>query len=72
MRSLPALRYPECSKFRAGTRPKKAGSITLQFSNAAGSFPISYSGRTYDEGKKITWRDGVAALWWIFRYRFFG
>jgi glycosyltransferase involved in cell wall biosynthesis len=33
--------------------------------------PISYSGRTYAEGKKITWRDGVAALWWIFRYRFF-
>lgn len=33
--------------------------------------PISYSGRTYEEGKKITWRDGLAALWWIFRYRFF-
>jgi glycosyltransferase involved in cell wall biosynthesis len=33
--------------------------------------PISYSGRTYEEGKKITWRDGVAALWWIVRYRFF-
>jgi glycosyltransferase involved in cell wall biosynthesis len=33
--------------------------------------PISYSGRTYEEGKKITWRDGLAAIWWIFRYRFF-
>jgi glycosyltransferase involved in cell wall biosynthesis len=29
---------------------------------------ISYSGRTYDEGKKINWRDGVAALWCIVRY----
>jgi len=29
--------------------------------------PISYSGRTYEEGKKITWRDGVAALWHILR-----
>jgi glycosyltransferase involved in cell wall biosynthesis len=29
---------------------------------------ISYSGRTYEEGKKITWRDGVAALWQIIRY----
>ena len=29
---------------------------------------ISYSGRTYEEGKKITWRDGVAALWHIVRY----
>ncbi len=29
---------------------------------------ISYSGRTYEEGKKITWRDGVAALWHIVKY----
>ncbi len=34
--------------------------------------PISYSGRDYAEGKKITWRDGLAALWHIFRFRFFG
>jgi glycosyltransferase involved in cell wall biosynthesis len=30
--------------------------------------PISYSGRTYAEGKKIGWRDGVRALWAIFHY----
>jgi len=30
--------------------------------------PISYHGRTYDEGKKIGWRDGFAALWAIVRY----
>ena len=30
--------------------------------------PISYSGRTYEEGKKIGWRDGVAALWHIARF----
>jgi glycosyltransferase involved in cell wall biosynthesis len=30
--------------------------------------PISYSGRTYAEGKKIGWRDGVAAFWHIIRY----
>jgi len=30
--------------------------------------PISYSGRTYAEGKKIGWRDGVAAIWHIVRY----
>jgi dolichol-phosphate mannosyltransferase len=29
---------------------------------------ISYSGRTYEEGKKITWKDGVRALYCIFRY----
>jgi glycosyltransferase involved in cell wall biosynthesis len=30
--------------------------------------PINYSGRTYGEGKKITWKDGVRALWAIFHY----
>ena len=30
--------------------------------------PISYHGRTYAEGKKIGWRDGVAALWTILRF----
>lgn len=30
--------------------------------------PITYSGRTYEEGKKIDWRDGVAALWHILRF----
>ena len=30
--------------------------------------PISYSGRTYDEGKKINWRDGFKALWAIARF----
>jgi glycosyltransferase involved in cell wall biosynthesis len=33
--------------------------------------PISYSGRTYEEGKKINWKDGVAAIIAIMRYRFF-
>lgn len=33
--------------------------------------PISYSGRTYAEGKKITWRDGLAAVFHIFRYNLF-
>jgi glycosyltransferase involved in cell wall biosynthesis len=33
--------------------------------------PISYSGRGYEEGKKINWKDGVAALWFLFRFRFF-
>ena len=32
--------------------------------------PISYTGREFDEGKKITWRDGFAALWTLVKYRF--
>jgi glycosyltransferase involved in cell wall biosynthesis len=33
--------------------------------------PISYSGRTYAEGKKIGWRDGIAAFWHITKYNLF-
>jgi glycosyltransferase involved in cell wall biosynthesis len=31
---------------------------------------IAYYGRSYEEGKKIGWRDGVKALWYILKYRF--
>ena len=32
--------------------------------------PISYTGREFDEGKKITWRDGFVAVWTLVKYRF--
>ncbi len=32
---------------------------------------ISYYGRSYEEGKKINWKDGIKAIWYVFRYRFF-
>jgi glycosyltransferase involved in cell wall biosynthesis len=32
--------------------------------------PITYDGRGYEEGKKITWRDGFVALWVLLKYRF--
>ena len=32
--------------------------------------PITYDGRGYQEGKKITWRDGLIALWVLLKYRF--
>jgi len=34
--------------------------------------PISYHGRTYEQGKKITYRDGLYALWYIVRYNLDG
>ena len=34
--------------------------------------PISYYGRTYEEGKKITWRDGFKAVWVLIRIRIAG
>jgi glycosyltransferase involved in cell wall biosynthesis len=33
--------------------------------------PISYKGRTYQEGKKINWKDGIAAIWHIIRFNIF-
>jgi glycosyltransferase involved in cell wall biosynthesis len=33
--------------------------------------PISYSGRTYEEGKKITWKDGFRAIWCLLKYGLF-
>ena len=32
--------------------------------------PITYDGRGYEHGKKITWRDGVVAVWALIKYRF--
>ena len=33
--------------------------------------PIRYQGRTYKEGKKINWKDGLAAIWHIIRFNLF-
>ncbi len=47
--------------------------VTARLSQAQAriyEFPISYHGRSYAEGKKIGWKDGVAALWYIFRSNF--
>jgi glycosyltransferase involved in cell wall biosynthesis len=32
--------------------------------------PITYDGRGYDDGKKITWRDGISAIWTLVKFRF--
>jgi len=48
--------------------------ITAKFLRAGRQIyevPISYYGRKFTEGKKLTWRDGVIALWTLIRYRFF-
>ena len=48
--------------------------LTARLSQAGAriwELPISYSGRTYAEGKKITWRDGLAALFHIVRFNLF-
>jgi glycosyltransferase involved in cell wall biosynthesis len=60
---------PTLQEKRFGIEPE----LTAKVANLPGvriyERPISYHGRTYAEGKKITWRDGVRALWCILKYR---
>jgi glycosyltransferase involved in cell wall biosynthesis len=52
-----------------GIEPEITGKICKQRLRIY-ELPISYYGRSYAEGKKITWRDGFKALWVLFRVRF--
>ena len=61
---------PRLTANRFGFEPE----ITARLARAGARIfevPISYSGRTYAEGKKIGWRDGVAAFWHITRFNLF-
>ncbi|HET7005816.1 MAG TPA: glycosyltransferase family 2 protein [Candidatus Binatia bacterium] len=56
-----------CNRF--GFEPE----ITMKLAKKRCRFyevPISYHGRTYEEGKKITWKDGIAALYYMIRFKF--
>jgi len=63
-----ALKGIELKSKRFGFEPE----ITIKLAKRGCRFyevPISYHGRTYEEGKKITWKDGFAALYYMIRYR---
>ena len=63
-----ALQGLELKSKRFGFEPE----ITMKLAKKRCRFyevPISYHGRTYDEGKKITWKDGIAALYYMIRFR---
>ena len=64
------LRSIRLQSDRFGFEPEVTAKIA-RLSCRVYEVPISYHGRTYAEGKKITWRDGAAALWHLMRYRFF-
>ena len=58
---------PKLRSDRFGFEPE----ITARLAKARARIfevPISYSGRTYAEGKKINWKDGIAAFWHILKY----
>lgn len=66
---LPVIQGVDIKENRFGFEPEITAKV------ARGNWviyevPISYYGRSYDEGKKITWKDGVRALICIFKYRF--
>ena len=62
------LKGIELKSKRFGFEPE----ITVKLAKKGCRFyevPIAYHGRTYEEGKKITWKDGVAALYCMIRFR---
>ncbi|MHB1265046.1 MAG: glycosyltransferase family 2 protein [Gemmatimonadaceae bacterium] len=62
---------PQLTADRFGFEPE----ITARLARANARIyevPISYSGRTYAEGKKINWRDGVAAFWHVLWFNLIG
>jgi glycosyltransferase involved in cell wall biosynthesis len=65
------LRRMQLREDRFGFEPEvtaKAARLTCRIYEV----PVSYFGRSYSEGKKIRWKDGLAALWCIVRYGLFG
>src|SRR5262245_44975130 len=67
-RRAEVLKGIELKSKRFGFEPE----ITVKLAKKGCRFyevPISYHGRTYEEGKKITWKDGVAALYCMIRFR---
>ncbi len=66
---LDAVRI-EIEEDRFGFEPEITAKVSRAKNWRIYEVPISYYGRSYADGKKITWRDGVRALWCILKYRF--
>jgi glycosyltransferase involved in cell wall biosynthesis len=64
------LRHITVESNRFGIEPEITAKVA-QMGYRIYEIPISYWGRDYSEGKKINWKDGVAALYWIFKYNLF-
>jgi len=64
------LRGLEIESNRFGFEPEITAKISKMGCRIY-EIPISYWGRDYTEGKKISWKDGIAALYWILKYNLF-
>ena len=62
--------HPHLESKRFGIDPELTA-WAAKFKFRITEVPISYAGRTYEEGKKITWQDGLAAIWHIIRFNLF-
>ncbi|MGN0879490.1 MAG: glycosyltransferase family 2 protein [Oligosphaeraceae bacterium] len=58
----------ECNRF--GFEPEITAKLAARRARIY-EIPIAYTARPYDQGKKIGWKDGVAAFWYILKYNFF-
>jgi len=58
---------PRLKQKRFGIEPEITGRIARRHYRVY-EMSVSYDGRTYEQGKKIGWRDGLSALWCIIRY----
>jgi glycosyltransferase involved in cell wall biosynthesis len=63
-----ALKGITLRESRFGFEPEITAKISKKKGLRIYEVPISYYGRTYEEGKKINWRDGVKAIWCILKY----
>jgi glycosyltransferase involved in cell wall biosynthesis len=63
----PIIKYLPLTSSRFGMEVEITALITKTKARIY-EVPISYYGRTYEEGKKIDYKDGIAALWYIFYY----
>jgi glycosyltransferase involved in cell wall biosynthesis len=70
MVSAPLMKWLPLTSDRFGFEPELTARLA-QANARIWEVGISYSGRTYAEGKKIGWRDGVAAVWHILHYNLF-
>jgi hypothetical protein len=67
---LEVLKKIEVEENRFGFEPEITAKVS-RLNVRIYEVPVSYYGRTYAEGKKINWRDGLSALRCILKYNFF-
>jgi glycosyltransferase involved in cell wall biosynthesis len=64
----PILKNMVIESSRFGIEPELASKVAKLRGVRILEVPISYQARTYVEGKKITWRDGISAMWWSIKF----